>query len=118
MLEEQFRKVLVVEDDKTFQWLLRRELTEQGFQVDCCSDSADATRISAERSFDAFIIDCGVFSGKGGAFIRSLRQRHPTALIIGVSAYYEGTDFIESGANHFLDKPFEFERLMKLLNNQ
>lgn len=112
------KKVLVVEDDRTFQWLLRKELTEMGFLVDCCSDSKTANRISTERPFDVFILDCGVFFGKAGTFVRSLRQRYPAALIIGVSGYYEGTDFIESGADHFLDKPLEFERLLGLLTSR
>lgn len=110
------KKVLVVEDDKTFQWLLRKELTESGFLVDCCDDSRTAISMSAERSFDTFILDCGVFCGKAAAFVRSLRKRYPGALIIGVSGYYEGSDFIESGADHFLDKPLEFERLLGLLD--
>jgi DNA-binding response OmpR family regulator len=110
------KRVLVVEDDKTFLRVLRMELMENSFDVECCGDAKNASRLSAEHTFDGFVIDHSVLGRLAAEFVRALRKQFPAAVIIGVSGNHDGSDFLRNGANLFLGKPIPFKVLINALN--
>jgi CheY-like chemotaxis protein len=112
-------KVLIVDDDP----LLREALLImlQGFEVTQAAEGSAALR-EFRRTPDAIVL-CDIFmEGKEGLeTIRDLRQAHPGAKIIAMTA--EGTrtgidvlDFaLQDGANLTLRKPFDKAQLLEAI---
>jgi len=111
------KRVLVVEDDKNFHTVLRIELHESGFDVACCADSGTALQLSTERSFDCFVLDQGALGVQVLEFTRSMRQRFPEAVIIGMSGHLDVNGFTKSGGDLFLSKPIVLRHLIQALNS-
>ena len=109
------KRVLVVEDDKTFRTVLQMVLGENGYEVHCSCDCFSASQHVLRNSFDAFIIDYGMDGKYAPSFVRFLRERFPGSVIIAMSNHHDGTDFDGSGTDLFLSKPIEFDRLVKTL---
>ncbi|MDH4161794.1 MAG: response regulator [Nitrospirota bacterium] len=112
------KRVLVVEDDKTFRTVLQMVLDENGYEVHCSVDCPTASRYVLRHPFDAFIIDYGMDGKYAPSFVRFLRERFPASVIIAMSGHHDGTDFAGTGTDLFLSKPIEFDRLMKTLEKR
>ena len=67
-------RVLVVDDDKTLQLLLRLELSGEGFAVAAASDGTEALAMVAEEPPDVVILDYLMPDMNGIEVLQRLRQ--------------------------------------------
>lgn len=105
-------KVLVVDDSKTSRSLLARLLRTHRYQVlEAVNGKAALEVLQGHADVRLAIVDCIMPGMDGFELTRHIRRRHgkDELAVIGVSAQ-EGRDFsaqfIKSGANDFLHKPF------------
>ena len=106
------RKILVVDDDPRLRDLLRRYLTEQGFNVFVAEDAKDMAKIWQREHVDLLVLDLMLPDGDGLDFCRELRADSRTRRlpVLMLSARGESMDRIlglELGADDYLAKPFE-----------
>jgi CheY-like chemotaxis protein/anti-sigma regulatory factor (Ser/Thr protein kinase) len=80
------RTVVVADDDASHRALLSDLLTPLDFTVLTASDGADCLEVAAGRTPDLFLIDLSMPGMNGWALARELREFHPLAPIIVISA--------------------------------
>ncbi|MBY0572896.1 MAG: two-component system response regulator OmpR [Undibacterium sp.] len=108
-------KILVVDDDSRLRDLLRRYLTEQGFQVIVAENALSMNKLWLREHFDLLVLDLMLPGEDGLSICRRLRGSGDTTPIIMLTAKAEDVDRIiglEMGADDYLPKPFNPRELV------
>ena len=108
-------KILVVDDDARIRDLLRRYLTQEGFDVLQAEDGKSLTRILLRESVDLIVLDLMMPGEDGLSICRRLRAANDRTPIIMLTAKGEDVDRIvglEVGADDYLGKPFNPRELL------
>ena len=108
-------KLLVVDDDARIRDLLRRYLTQEGFDVVVAEDGKSLTRILLRESVDLIVLDLMMPGEDGLSICRRLRAAGDRTPIIMLTAKGEDVDRIvglEVGADDYLGKPFNPPELL------
>ncbi|MDQ6771254.1 MAG: response regulator transcription factor, partial [Gemmatimonadota bacterium] len=111
-------RFLLVEDDVALAKSLERGLREQAYAVDVATDGEDALYKAAINPYDAIILDVNLPKVDGFAVCQSIRKRGSAVRILMLTARGNTEDRIhglDSGADDYLAKPFEFEELLARL---
>jgi DNA-binding response OmpR family regulator len=87
-------------------------LEAEGYSVTRCGDAASALSLTRQGCFDIVITDHVMPGMKGVEMTRRMRFRCPGSFIIGISAGHKKKDFIEAGADAYLNKPFTVLELL------
>jgi two-component system phosphate regulon response regulator OmpR len=113
------RKILVVDDDPRLRDLLRRYLSEQGFNVLTAEDSREMNKIWQREYVDLLVLDLMLPGEDGLSVCRRLRATLDKTPIIMLTAKAEEIDRIiglEMGADDYLSKPFNPRELLARIN--
>ena len=108
-------KVLVVEDDPEISAALRVGLEKAGFVVDIIRDGERALRVALTRASDVIVLDLMLPSMDGITFCKKIRAAQiPTPILILTAkrSLEDRVTGLESGADDYLVKPFEFAELL------
>jgi two-component system chemotaxis response regulator CheY len=108
--------ILHVEDNQAVAVAVRDTLEEEGWAVRHCADGADARReIASDTHYDLLLLDNELPGASGIELVRrarSLPRRRRTPIIM-LSASDCEADARRAGANVFLRKPRDVERLVE-----
>ncbi len=108
-------KIMVVDDDARIRDLLRRYLTQEGFDVVQAEDGKALTRILLREAVDLIVLDLMMPGEDGLSICRRLRGANDRTPIIMLTAKGEDVDRIvglEVGADDYLGKPFNPRELL------
>ena len=108
-------RILVVDDDQRIRDLLRRYLTQEGFDVVQAEDGKSLNRVLLRDSVDLIVLDLMLPGEDGLAICRRLRAANDKTPIIMLTAKVEDVDRIvglEVGADDYLGKPFNPRELL------
>src|SRR5450830_1251199 len=108
-------KILVVDDDLRLRELLRRYLTEQGFQVVGAENAQTMNKLWMRERYDMLVLDLMLPGEDGLTICRRLRGAGDRTPIIMLTAKGEEVDRIvglEVGADDYLGKPFNPRELL------
>lgn len=111
-------RVLLVEDQPDAARMLAKGLREQAYAVDVANTAATAGFRAATTDYDAIILDVMLPDGNGVDLCRQLRAAESGVPILmltardSVPARIAGLD---SGADDYLTKPFDFQELLARL---
>ena len=108
-------KIIVVDDDARIRDLLRRYLTQEGFEVSIAEDGKALNRLLLRESADLIVLDLMMPGEDGLSICRRLRAAHDRTPIIMLTAKSEDVDRIvglEFGADDYLGKPFNPPELL------
>lgn len=111
-------RVIVVDDDAELRALLRRFLTEHGFETRAVDGGAALDRELSRNPTDAIVLDLMMSGEDGLAICRRLRATGDLTPIIMLTARGDPIDRIvglETGADDYLPKPFEPRELVARL---
>ncbi|MEV6833293.1 response regulator transcription factor [Streptomyces sp. NPDC051133] len=106
-------KILVVEDDHALRDVLRRGLTEEGFEPLPASDGATALRL-ATAEVAAAVLDIGLPDADGRDVCQAMRANGFLAPVIFLTARHQLTDRLSgfsAGGDDYLPKPFHLAEL-------
>ncbi|MBX3154595.1 MAG: response regulator [Deltaproteobacteria bacterium] len=122
MSKEQVASILVVDDDPEIVSMLTTRLTARGYAVSTASDGHRAIELAKRELPDLVLLDVMMPGKSGWEVARALKQDPVTQAIkiVMVTAIGEQVNEITSplyGADAHIDKPFEFERLEKIIAN-
>ncbi len=107
-------RLLVAEDDPRMADLLRRGLAQEGYAVDLVGDGTEALWMAAEYQYSAIVLDVMLPGCDGFSVCRKLRERKHWAPVLMLTARSEVDDRVaglDSGADDYLVKPFNFAEL-------
>lgn len=112
-------RILLIEDEKRLSHYIKKGLTESGFAVDTAYDGEEGLYLAKEETYDVIILDVMLPKLSGVEVCRQLRASQKNTPLIMLTARGETEDKIlglESGADDYLTKPFEFVELKARIN--
>ncbi len=111
-------RLLLVEDDSRIAHFVARGLQEQAYAVDVVASGDDALYQVEINDYDVIVLDV-MIPGKDGFAtcrgIRSLGKRMPILMLTARDAVDDRIRGLDSGADDYLTKPFEFGELLARL---
>ena len=113
-------KVLIADDSRMVVERLADLLDEvPGVQlVGKAKDAPEAIHAIMKSNPDAVILDLQMPGGSGLEVLRTVRQSHPSMWVLICTNYpypQYREECVAAGANYFLDKSAEFERIPEIL---
>jgi two-component system response regulator MprA len=105
--------LLIVEDDADLRALLRRALSEEGFEVRTAADGASA--LADDGVVHALVIDIGLPDADGRDVCQALRARGVRAPVLFLTARDALSDRLSgfsAGGDDYLTKPFHVAELV------
>src|SRR5688572_23426703 len=112
--------ILVVDDDPEIVSMLSTRLTARGYKVSSAGDGHRALELAKRERPDVVLLDVMMPGKSGWEVARALKQDPVTQSIkiVMVTAIGQQVNEITSplyGADAHVDKPFEFERLERVI---
>ena len=111
-------RVLVVEDDNRIAAFVAKGLRENSYAVDIASDGDEAVYMTSINSYDVFILDVNLPKKDGFEVCRELREsgnKKPVLMLTARDAVDDRISGLDTGADDYLIKPFEFRELLARL---
>jgi two-component system phosphate regulon response regulator OmpR len=108
-------KIVIVDDDARIRDLLRRYLSQEGFDVLLAEDGRALDRILQRETIDMLVLDLMLPGEDGMSICKRLRTSGNKTPIIMLTAKGEDVDRIsglENGADDYLSKPFNPRELL------
>jgi len=108
-------RIAIVDDDARIRDLLRRYLTQEGFEVLLAEDAKALNRLLTRETIDMIVLDLMLPGEDGLSICRRLRAAGDQTPIIMLTAKVEDVDRIvglEVGADDYLPKPFNPRELL------
>ena len=107
-------RLLVVEDEKKLNELIRKKLEKEYYGVDSCFDGEEAVRYVEGTEYDAIILDIMLPKLDGFEVIKRIRAKKNKVPILLLTARDNIDDKVKGldyGADDYLVKPFDFNEL-------
>jgi DNA-binding response OmpR family regulator len=111
-------RLLLVEDDPRIARFVARGLEEQSYAVDVVANGNDALYQVEINDYDLVILDVMIPGKDGFATCRAIRElgkRMPVLMLTARDAVDDRITGLDSGADDYLTKPFEFGELLARL---
>jgi two-component system response regulator AtoC len=104
------RRLLVVDDDRTFRLSTAQLLRQDGHEVEVAADAAEAVARLEAAQFDLVLLDLRMPGMDGLTALEVLRTRGlrtPVLMISGFGTIDTAVESLHRGADHFLSKPVD-----------
>ncbi len=112
--------LLIVDDEAPILKVIERLAARAGFDVVTCTNGAQAMRALMRRPADLAMVDLRMPDVNGLDLLRQIRSAVPgceVILMTGYAAVDSAVEAIKLGAREYLTKPFDFDRLRRLLGD-
>jgi two-component system, NtrC family, response regulator AtoC len=108
--------ILVVDDDKTTQELLRELLSEAGYRVVTSGSGEEALEVGKQETFDVILSDMKLGHNLSGLdVLRAYKNVQPESEVILITAFGSmetAIEAVKAGAFDYLSKPFKIEEVL------
>jgi DNA-binding NtrC family response regulator len=107
-------RVFVIDDEKPFRKLLKKELALKGFEVGAAADGKSALRELKKKSYDVILLDIVMPGMDGIAFMKKLKGDPAAPAIIvlsGMATIETAVEAMKNGAYDYLSKPYKLDDL-------
>ena len=107
-------RVLVVEDEPNIAEFIRRGLIYKGYEVDVAASGEEALEVAQKRLPDLVLLDLMLPGMDGIEVCHRLRAADdvPIIMLTARDSVSDKVRGLESGADDYITKPFEFEELL------
>lgn len=113
-------RVLIVEDEKDLAAIIKQGLEEEGYIVDVAHDGEEGLYMAENYPLDAIVLDIMLPKMDGLAVLSKLRTKGiatPVLLLTARDATLDKIKGLDTGADDYLTKPFDFTELMARLRS-
>jgi two-component system response regulator MprA len=106
--------ILVVDDDPKILSVLGRGLRFEGYEVQLAADGVEALRIARVEQLDLVVLDVMLPGMDGLEVCQRLRRgiNVPILMLTARDAVPDRIDGLDSGADDYMIKPFDFDELL------
>lgn len=116
------KKILIVDDNPDLVNVLRVGFKDAGFTVSSAGNGVDALKKVQTFAPDAVVLDLVLPEMDGFAVCESLKHNRATAgipivVLTGLSSQLSRFAGLESGADEYITKPFNFSHLLTKVNS-
>jgi len=112
--------ILVVEDDRYQREIIKTILTKEGFYVETADTGKKAIEVLKNGTFDVILTDLRLPDIDGTEVLKEVKAFNRHSHVIIITAYGSIPSAIEAtklGAFYYLEKPFEKDQLLLVINN-
>ena len=109
------KRILLVEDDKTLNFIIRDNLEEAGYDVKATEDGQSAFVIFSKDQFDLCLLDVMLPKMDGFSLAKKIREKNQSIPILFLTAKAMTEDKINGftiGGDDYVTKPFSMEELL------
>ena len=109
------KKILLVEDDKTLNFIIRDNLEEAGYDVKSAEDGEEGLKLFNEDSFHLCLFDVMLPRMDGFSLAKKIRETNTAVPILFLTAKAMTEDKINGlslGGDDYITKPFSMEELL------
>lgn len=115
------KRILVVDDQPHVNRLLKRSLTQKGYEVDSASNGLDALELLRQHSFDAMVTDFQMPRMDGVTLCDTyIREKPDNKMLMILSTAVADENLFEWASRKdntiYLEKPVSFKRLADILD--
>ena len=108
-------RILIAEDEKTLNDVIRKTLSKNGYSVDSCFDGEEALYYLESTEYDAAILDIMMPGLSGLEVLKKIRATGnslPVLFLTAKDAVPDRVAGLDAGADDYLTKPFSFDELL------
>lgn len=109
------RSILLVDDDDVYRTRLARAFRDAGWDVRDAATAREAMAAVEQSQPETAVVDLRLPDGSGLDVVRSLKQRHPSCIIVVLTGYGSiatALDALRMGAVHYLTKPADMDDIL------
>ena len=115
-------RVLVVDDDRMTQMLLRRNLTQAGYEVESAGGGEEALAKVRATPFDLVILDFMMPGMDGNEAIERIRKMPeyahlPVVFLTAQAMPGDRERSLTAGASEYVTKPVDLDRLLTVMRS-
>lgn len=113
-------KILIIEDDLSFQEILRKTLEQERYVVEVAPNYRTGLYKITDHTYDCILLDINLPDGNGLDLLRQLKEMKCTGSLIITSARDTIEDKVEGldlGADDYLPKPFHLAELLSRIKS-
>jgi two-component system, NtrC family, response regulator HydG len=115
------RNILIIDDDKDFRFLIKRQLTESGFTCFEASTRDRAFEVLGSEPVDLVLCDLNLRKESGKDILVQMTEEHPNIPLIIITGYSNvrtAVELIKLGAVDYLLKPLIPKELVFIINSR
>ena len=120
-MENQNKKILIIDDDKYILCIFSRILQKQGYDVDTAETGQEALEKIGNQKYDLALIDVKLPDTEGPNLLARINNIYPEMMkivITGFPSLEDATKVMDQGAIAYLVKPVKSEELVKIINEK
>lgn len=108
-------RILIAEDERDLNELIRKKLTGDGYSVDACFDGQEALDYLMSAEYDGVILDVMMPKMDGMQVLQEMRSQGmqtPVMFLTARDSVDDRVKGLDAGAKDYMVKPFAFRELM------
>lgn len=108
-------RILVAEDERDLNRILKKRLEKEKYSVDCCFDGEEVLDYLAVGEYDVILLDIMMPKMDGLEVVRRIRAKKiktPVLFLTAKDTISDKVTGLDAGAEDYLVKPFAFEELL------
>lgn len=112
------KKLLVVDDDKSYLNALKKILTKMGYAAEVAAGSEEALKILEKEKFPLIITDLDMPGLDGVELCKQIKEIDSKSIVYALSGYiaeYDTENLEKSGFDGYLSKPAKIEVLKQAI---
>jgi DNA-binding NtrC family response regulator len=116
---QEYKRILVVDDEENARMALSKILTHDGYEVSSAGNGLEALNFLRSNAVELIITDLNMPEMNGLMFLRELKRSYPSSKVIMITAYGEVESYLEAitlGAFEYINKPVKYDDLKKVID--
>jgi len=112
-------RILVIDDEESVRNVLSRILSELNHKVTVAKDGGEGLQLFKEKEFDIVLTDLGMPDMSGWDVCKAIKEMSswiPVGMITGWGMELDQRKKEESGLDFIISKPFDFNTILKLVD--
>ncbi|MBI2456494.1 MAG: response regulator, partial [candidate division NC10 bacterium] len=109
------KRILVVDDEESVRWALRKALERASYRVDLAADGPAGLQAAEDPGVDLALLDVRLPGRDGLDVLREIRKRRPDLPVIMMTAYgtlQVAVEAMRLGAYDYIGKPFDMDEVL------
>jgi DNA-binding NtrC family response regulator len=114
-------KILIVDDDENIRKVLMTILEDKGYNIESVGTAREAIKKTEKEFFNLALIDIRLPDMEGIELLTKIKDTTPRMrkiIITGYPTLQNAVDAVNSGADAYIMKPFDVERVLNTINEQ
>jgi DNA-binding NtrC family response regulator len=114
-------RILIVDDDENIRKVLVAILEDKGYNIEAVGTAGEAIKKAEKKYYNLALIDIRLPDMEGISLLIKIRDTTPRMrkiIITGYPTLQNAVDAVNAGADAYIMKPFDVERVLITINEQ